>query len=128
MSFPPHPDPRVERQARRENPTPILPREITATPVKRLFIASQAHTRQQVTQEPLRDIVEDQLEDGKPGEQGATTPIALDTTHQPLSPSSNISNLELWTALLNLARQPASIKEPNTFSRGNSDNLQAFVF
>jgi len=136
MSLPPHPDPCAERRAWQENPTSIPPHKTTATPVERPFTASQAHTHQQVTQEPLNNILEDQLEDDKPGEQGATTPIALDTTHHPLSPSPNISNLELWTTLLNLGRQPAlrtqkrdcGIKEPDTFSGGNSDNLQAFVF
>jgi len=61
---------------------------------------------------------------------------AENTNQLPPSPSPDISNLELQIALLNLARQLApqtqkrhqGIKEPDTFSRGNPDNLQAFIF
>jgi len=80
--------------------------------------------------------LEDQLEAKEPGDQGEPTFTAKDTPHLPPSLSPNISNLELWTALLNLARQSTSrvqkkhrsIKEPDIFSGGSSDDLQAFIF
>ena len=106
------------------------------TPIERPFTTSQAHSHQQVALDPLSDIPKDQLEGKVTNGQNAPTPTAKSTTHLPPSPSLDISNLELRTALLNLARQPAprthkrhrGIKEPDTFSRGDADDLRAFIF
>jgi len=62
--------------------------------------------------------------------------LLLDSPELPLEPQNKISNLELCTALLVLARnnlpQPqkryCAIREPNLFSRRSPDKLQAFIF
>jgi len=67
MSLPPHyqtqPDPCTKRWVWRETQTPNPLCETTATPIERPFIASQACSQQQVTQDPLSDILENQSED-----------------------------------------------------------------
>jgi len=61
-------DPRTKRRVRRESQTPNPPRKTTLTPIKRPFIASQAHSRLWMAQDPLSNILEDQLEAEGPGD------------------------------------------------------------
>jgi len=79
MFLPSQSDPCTKRQVPQESQTPNPPCKTTLTPIERPFIASQARSRLRTVQDPLSDILEDQLEAEGPGDQREPIFTAEDT-------------------------------------------------
>jgi len=131
MSQNPNPDPCLECHVRRDLNCPESVREHTTTPVERPFTVTQAQNQCLNPQEPLKDMAE--VITGGGLEEGSNNlgPLLPDLPELPLEPQDEISNPELCTVLLSLARnnlpQPQkrhrTIREPNPFSGGSPDEL-----
>jgi len=94
------PDPCLERRVRRDTNHLNSLWEQTTTPVERLFTAAQASNQCLASQEPLKNILEENTDEDivapKPTLPGSP---GIESTSQ-----NEISNLKLYNALLALAR------------------------
>ena len=132
MSNSSHPNLHLEQCLQHDGTQPSSLRELTLTPVEWPLTATQEHNMCLVSQEPElpeeREINKIALE----------IPPALPNlmSNSTYNPSPNTANLDLHALLLALTNQTNNlpkkrnrrIKESDSFSRSNSDELRAFIF
>jgi len=130
----PTPDSWLEWHIRQEAQWPAPSRGASTIPVERPFTASQARIQWVSSQDPPNITTlpeENVLEHLELPDIPPRSP-----PEPPWDPQAEILNLELSTALLALAQQIVlrlqkrhrGIREPDTFSGGSANDLQAFIF
>ena len=99
-----NPDLCLEHHLRRDLNCPESVREHTTILVERPFTVTQAQNQCLNPQEPLKDMAEVITGGGSEEESNNLGVLLPDSLEPPLKPQNEISNLELCTVLLALAR------------------------
>ena len=136
MSQNPITQPLIDTQLKYKNSRIEASWEASITPINRLFTTTQTCNQHRHSTETLEEIGEEPLGVCQNSPNRHLSSL-LSTEHISLPQNQpNILNLELWAALLTLARQfkphlqcrQKRVQEPDLFSGGSLEELQAFVF
>ena len=127
-----HPDSYLERRLQHDGTQPPLPRELTLTPVEQPLTTTQEHNIRLASQD-LELPKEREIDEVAPEIPPASSNLMPNTMHNPFPNTADLDLRALLLALTNQANNPPKkrnkgIKEPNSFSGGNPDELRAFIF
>ena len=136
MSQAPTPDPCLERCVRHNGLYSRSPRESTSTPIEWLFTALHKRSQRFTTQETIEEEPEQAHEDNSIELLEPVTGPPRPSATPEQNPQTEMTNLELQTTLLTIARQSnirpqkklRVIKEPDPFSGGSPNELRVFIF